>query len=271
MADTAKGWREHWYEVIFEADTRAGKAFDVLLLIAILLSVLTVVLESVAGLRERYGRLLFTAEWVFTILFTFEYAARIACAPARMRYVRSLYGVIDLLAIVPTYFMVLFPGAQTLAVLRALRLLRVFRVLKLAHMLREASALRRAFWASRSKIAVFLSFVVIVVVILGTAMSVVEGPEAGFTSIPQSMYWAVVTMTTVGYGDIAPHSPLGKALAALIMILGYSLIVVPTGLVTAQLVHEGRGHSVSTQVCPGCMAEGHDVDAKHCKYCGDAL
>jgi voltage-gated potassium channel len=265
-----KSWRERWYEVIFEADTRAGKTFDILLLIAIFLSVLAVILDSVGSVNERFGRELNAAEWTFTIVFTIEYFARIACAPRRWRYVFSFYGVIDLVSILPTYFMVLEEGAPNLAVLRALRLLRVFRVLKLAHMLSEAGELRRAIWASRSKIAVFLTFVLIVVVIIGSAMYYIEGDPAGFTSIPESMYWAVVTMTTVGYGDIAPIKPLGKTLAALIMVLGYSIIIVPTGIVTAELAH-GSVKAVTTQVCPACMAEGHDADASHCKYCGARL
>jgi len=265
-----KSWRERWYEVIFEADTRAGKTFDILLLIAIFLSVLAVILDSVGSIHERLGRQLNTAEWIFTILFTVEYLARIACAPRRWRYVFSFYGVVDLVSILPTYFMFLEEDASNLAVLRALRLLRVFRVLKLAHMLSEAGELRRAIWASRSKIAVFLTFVLIVVVIIGSAMHYIEGEAAGFTSIPESMYWAVVTMTTVGYGDIAPITPLGKTLAALIMVLGYSIIIVPTGIVTAELTH-GSVKAVTTQVCPACMAEGHDADASHCKYCGARL
>ncbi|MHC4937455.1 MAG: ion transporter [Planctomycetota bacterium] len=263
-------WRERWYEVIFEADTRAGKTFDVLLLIAIFLSVLTVILESVRPVRDQYGGLLNAAEWVFTILFTIEYVARLACAPSRLRYAGSFFGVVDLLSILPTYLELFIPGAQTVAVLRALRLLRVFRVLKLAHMLSEAGSLRRAIWASRSKIAVFLTFVLIVVVIIGAAMYVIERDTPGFTSIPQAMYWAVVTMTTVGYGDIAPATAVGKSLAALIMVLGYSMIIVPTGIVTAELTHGGV-KKVTTQVCPGCMAEGHDVDATHCKFCGEKL
>lgn len=276
MAEAERGWRERWHDVIFEADTRAGKVFDVCLLIAIFLSVLTVVMDSVATINTRYGTLLLRVEWLFTILFTVEYVARVACAPNRWRYVTSFYGVVDLLAILPTYYMIVQPGAQSLAVLRALRLLRVFRVLKLAHMLSEASALRRAIWASRPKIAVFLSFIVIVVVILGTAMYAIESPtNPTFTSIPQSMYWAVVTMTTVGYGDVAPASPLGKALAAVMMILGYSMIIVPTGIVSAELahasVHSSKAAPISTQVCPGCMAEGHDFDATYCKYCGEKL
>ncbi|MHC4409328.1 MAG: ion transporter [Planctomycetota bacterium] len=266
----SKSWRDRWYEVIFEADTRAGKIFDVLLLVAIFLSVLAVILDSVGSVQERFGSELDAAEWIFTILFTIEYIARIACAPRRLRYVFSFYGVVDLVSILPTYFMALEADAANLAVLRALRLLRVFRVLKLAHMLSEAGELRRAIWASRSKIAVFLTFVIIVVVLIGSAMHLIEGEEAGFTSIPESMYWAVVTMTTVGYGDIAPLTPLGKTLAALIMVLGYSIIIVPTGIVTAELAH-GPVKAVTTQVCPACMAEGHDADASHCKYCGGKL
>ena len=188
-----------------------------------------------------------------------------------MRYARSFFGIVDLLAILPTYFIVLLPGAQRLTVVRALRLLRAFRIFKLAHMLNEATALRRAVWASRSKIAVFLTFVVIVVVIFGSAMHLIEGPERGFTSIPQSMYWAIVTMTTVGYGDIAPQTPLGKALAATIMILGYCMIIVPTGIVSAELAGAATRKRPTTQVCPECMAEGHDADAKYCKFCGGRL
>ncbi len=280
-----RSWRERWYEVIFEADTPAGKLFDVVLLIAILLSVLVVTLESVASIRDRYDTWLVRAEWFFTILFTLEYAARVVCAPRPWRYVVSFFGVVDLLAILPTYLVALpiFEAgpAQRLSVIRSLRLLRAFRVLKLAHMLSEADALRHAIWLARAKIAVFISFVVISVVIVASAMHLVEGgridadgqPVAtGFDSIPEAMYWAVVTMTTVGYGDVSPATPLGKALAACMMILGYSMIIVPTGIVTAELSKEGKpGKPVSTQVCPGCMAEGHDVDARFCKYCGHAL
>jgi voltage-gated potassium channel len=265
-----KTWREQWYEVIFEADTRAGKAFDVVLLIAILLSVLVVMLESVAEVRERFRPWLIGAEWFFTILFSAEYVARVACARRPLGYVLSLYGIIDLLAILPTYLMHLLPGAQRLAVVRSLRLLRAFRIFKLTHMLTEAKVLRRALWSSRAKISVFLAFILIVVVIVGAAMHVIEGPDHGFTSIPQSMYWAIVTMTTVGYGDIAPQTALGKALAALIMVLGYSVIVVPMGIVSAELAHATH-KPVTTQVCPECYAEGHDMDAVHCKYCGGRL
>jgi voltage-gated potassium channel len=272
-------WRERLYVIIFEADTPAGKLFDVLLLIAIILSVLIVMCDSVASFSDEYPDLLFRAEWFFTILFTVEYLTRIICARRPLRYIFSFYGIVDLLAILPTYIIEL-PGidsennANRLAVIRAVRLLRAFRIFKLAHMLTEATAFRQAIWSARSKIAVFLSFVLIAVVIVGSAMHLIEGgragSNAGFDSIPESMYWAVVTMTTVGYGDISPVTPLGKALAACMMILGYCMIIVPTGIVTSELAH-ASGKGVSTQVCPECMAEGHDTDARHCKYCGNKL
>ena len=274
MSDRAsasqKSLRERWYEIIFEADTPAGKLFDVGLLVAIVLSVLVVMLESVESVRDGNRQLLIGAEWFFTLLFTIEYGVRIACVRRPLRYIFSFYGLVDLLAILPTYLMLVLPGAQRLAVIRALRLLRAFRIFKLTHMLSEATALRRAIWSSRAKIAVFLAFVITTVVIVGAAMQLIEGPEHGFTSIPQGMYWAVVTMTTVGYGDVAPQTPMGKALAACIMILGYSMIIVPTGIVTAELAYSSGGR-VSTQVCPECMAEGHDVDAICCKFCGAKL
>ena len=265
-----RSWRQRWYEVIFEADTPAGKLFDVVLLMAILLSVLAVMLESVEDIRETHSLMLGRAEWFFTILFTIEYVARFLCAPRPLRYVFSFYGVVDLLAIVPTYLGALLAGSRPLAVIRALRLLRAFRIFKLGHMLSEAGDLRKAIWASRAKVAVFLSFVLISVVIVGSAMHVIEGPGPGFDSIPQSMYWAVVTMTTVGYGDVSPKSPLGKTLAAVMMVLGYSFIIVPTGIVTAELT-QVSGKKITTQVCPECMKEGHDADASHCKFCGGRL
>lgn len=277
-------WRDRWYEIIFEADTPGGKLFDVVLLAAIVLSVLAVMCESVDSLRARYGPALTAAEWFFTLLFTVEYAARIACARRPWQYIFSFYGVVDLLAILPTYVTLLpiFPDgrpAQRLAVIRALRLLRAFRIFKLAHMLSEATALRQAIWAARAKAAVFLSFIVIAIVIVGSAMHLIEGGRAdeqgrpvatGFDSVPESMYWAVVTMTTVGYGDVAPSTPIGRALAACMMMLGYCMIIVPTGIVSAELAHS-TGRPITTQTCPECLAEGHDVDAKHCKYCGGKL
>jgi len=281
-SNAAKSWRERGYEIIFEADTPAGKLFDVILLVAILLSVLVVMCESVEELREtENGRLLWgSLEWFFTLLFTVEYVFRIICAHRPLRYIFSFYGVVDLLAIVPTYLTLpIFAstvGTQRLAVIRSLRLLRAFRIFKLGHMLTEADALRHAIWSSRSKIAVFLSVVVIAIVIVGSSMHLIEGglgpdeeANPGFDSIPESMYWAVVTMTTVGYGDVSPITPLGKFHAACMMMLGYCMIIVPTGIVTAELAQGGK--PLTTQVCPNCMAEGHDSDAKHCKYCGTQL
>jgi len=270
-------WRQRWYEIIFEADTPAGKWFDVVLLIAIFVSVFVVIVDSVAEMNDRYGRQLYAAEWFFTILFTIEYVARIVCARRPWRYIFSLYGIVDLLAILPTYLGVGYAqgpsAAQRLTVVRSLRLLRTFRILKLAHLSSEAANLRHAIWASRSKIIVFISFVVIVIIIVGAAMHLIEGGNEGFQSIPQSMYWATVTLTTVGYGDVTPGTTLGKILAVVMMLLGYSMIIVPTGIVTAELVRpKSPGLPVlSTQVCPECMAEGHDGDAIHCKYCGAKL
>jgi len=276
-----RGWRDRWYEIIFEADTPAGKLFDVILLIAIVLSVIVVMCESEESIREANPVLLLGAEWFFTILFTIEYVMRIICARRPWRYIFSFYGMVDLLAILPTYLIALpiFEGAQRLAVVRALRLLRAFRIFKLAHMLSEAKALRQAIWSARAKVTVFLSVVLIAVVIVGSAMHLIEGErtdalgnpvDSGFDSIPESMYWAIVTMTTVGYGDVSPETPIGKALAAGMMILGYCMIIVPTGIVSAEMAQTG-GRSQTTQVCADCMAEGHDSDATHCKYCGSKL
>ena len=269
--------KERLYEIIFEADTPTGKLFDVALLAAILLSVLVIMLESVADYHEKYSLELQGAEWFFTILFTVEYAARIACAPRPWRYVFSFWGIVDLLAILPTYLIhICIPdasevaGAQRMTVVRVLRLLRAFRIFKLAHMLSEASALRTAIWAARAKVAVFLTCIAISVVIVGSAMHVIEGSSPGFESIPESMYWAVVTMTTVGYGDATPATALGKTLAAVMMVLGYSFIIIPTGIVSAELAHAGS-KQLTTQVCPECMKEGHDSDAVHCKFCGGFL
>jgi len=264
------GWRARVHAVIFEAETPAGKAFDVLLILAIVVSVIVVMAESVTSVRVRYGPALRTAEWVITILFTIEYLLRLACVGRPLAYARSFYGIVDLLSILPTYISVIFPGTQALAVVRALRLVRVFRVLKLAQYVHETSILWRAIRASARKIAVFLFVVLTIVIIVGAIMYMIEGEEAGFTSIPTSVYWAIVTMTTVGYGDIAPMTPLGQMLAALVMIIGYGIIAVPTGIVTTELVKGGHT-PVSTHACSQCSAEGHDADASHCKFCGAQL
>ena len=262
-------WRARLHEVIFEADTPAGRAFDIGLLFAILVSVVAVMLESVAGIRRQYGDELRAVEWALTAAFTIEYVLRLVAVDHPWRYARSFFGLVDLLAIVPTYLGLVVPEAHSLMVIRAIRLLRVFRVLKLGRFLGEAQLLATALRASRRKITVFLGGIVTVVVIVGALMYLIEGEANGFTSIPTSMYWAVVTMTTVGYGDIAPRTTLGQFLAALLMILGYGIIAVPTGIVTVELAQAGR--AVSRQACPACGVDGHDPDAAHCKYCGAHL
>jgi len=265
-------WRERLRVIIFEADTPAGKAFDVSLLIAIVGSVLAVMLDSVPSIRADHGRSLDIAEWGFTILFSLEYGLRLVCVPIPWHYARSFFGVVDLLAILPTYLSLLLPGAEHLLVIRGLRLFRIFRVFKLGRFLGEAAILRRALADSRHKITVFLGSIAILVTILGTAMYLIEGEENGYSSIPISVYWAVVTMTTVGYGDIAPQTVAGKVVAMIAMVLGYSIIAVPTGIVTAEIVESAvAARKVTTRCCAQCMAEGHDVDAQFCKVCGASL
>ena len=265
-----RGWRDVLFEVIFEADTPAGKWFDIVLIVSILLSVLTVMLDSVNSINVTHGRLLQDIEWFFTILFTVEYVLRLLCVGKPMRYAVSFFGVVDLLAILPTYMSPLFPSSRYVVVIRVLRVLRIFRVLKLGHHTKEATMLRNALYASRRRILVFFSAVLTLVVIIGSLMYVIEGEEYGFTNIPRSVYWAVVTLTTVGYGDISPQTAPGQFLAAIVMILGYSIIAVPTGIVTAELTRAHTAES-SCQACPSCSAEGHDRDARHCKFCGAKL
>jgi voltage-gated potassium channel len=265
-------WRERLRVIIFEADTPAGKLFDVGLLVAILTSVVAVMLDSVASIRASHGRVLDIAEWAFTIVFTCEYALRLVCVPVPWHYARSFFGLVDLLAVLPTYLSLLIPGAEHLLVIRGLRLLRIFRVFKLGRFLGEASILRKALADSRHKIVIFLGTIAILVTILGTAMYLIEGEEHGFTSIPLAVYWAVVTMTTVGYGDIAPQTVGGKSLATVVMILGYSIIAVPTGIVTAEIVEAAAAQRrVSARSCAQCLSEGHDADAHFCKACGASL
>ncbi|MEM6391341.1 MAG: ion transporter [Planctomycetota bacterium] len=268
-----ESWRVRLHRIIFEADTPAGKWFDVVLLAAILLSVLAVMLETVPSIAERHGTALRVIEWVFTGLFTVEYVLRLWCVRRPVLYARSFFGVVDLLAILPTYLSLFIPGAHELLVVRALRLLRVFRVFKLARFVTEAQALRDALLAARTKIIVFLLVVLTAVTIMGAVMHLVEGPENGFTSIPESMYWAIVTMSTVGFGDIVPVTPLGKMISAVLILFGYSMIIVPTGILSAEIsrVRNLRDAKLSTQHCRGCGREGHDADAKFCKYCGHGL
>ncbi len=267
--NTRSRWRKRLYEVIFEHHTPAGRGFDLALIVVIGLSILAVMLESVVGLRSRFGAELRVAEWTFTALFTVEYLLRLACVNRPSQYARSFFGVIDLLAVLPTYLSVFFPGAQALTVIRMLRFLRVFRILKLVQYLSEANVLGQALWASRRKIAVFLLAVVTLDVIFGSMMYVVEGGQNGFDNIPRSIYWAIVTLTTVGYGDISPGTNLGQALAAVIMIMGYAIIAVPTGIVTAELSHARR--RLDARICTACGARGHATDALFCLYCGTRL
>ncbi|MEM8762742.1 MAG: ion transporter [Bacteroidota bacterium] len=268
-----RGWKHALHEVIYEADTPLGKLFDIVLVILIVLSVVLVMLESVKEVDQNYHDLLFTLEWVVTVFFTFEYIARIISIKKPWHYIFSFYGIIDFVSTIPLYLSYLFAGSQVLLALRAFRLLRIFRILKLVKFLGEASQLRRAMRASRAKIAVFIYVVLILSIIMGTIMYLVESNEAGFTSIPRSIYWTIVTLTTVGYGDIAPQTNLGQFLATVIMILGYGIIAVPTGIVTVEFSKQRGKFQVdtNTQVCPNCSVEGHKDGAKYCYNCGHEL
>ncbi|MFH1741346.1 MAG: ion transporter [bacterium] len=268
--EAIRGWRLRTHNIIFEADTPAGRWFDVLLIVWIFISVFVVMLDSVASIKSAYGGLLNGIEWFCTVLFTIEYLLRLLCIGQPIKYATSYYGIVDLLAIVPTYLSLILPGSHYLIVIRILRVLRIFRVLKLAQYLGEANLLMSALRASRRKIVVFLFAVMSLVVIIGAIMYLVEGEENGFTSIPHSVYWAIVTLTTVGYGDISPQTGFGRAVACFVMILGYGIIAVPTGIVTAELTF-ASGRRLSTQVCPQCASEGHDADAVYCKNCGSKL
>jgi len=265
------GTRLRLYEIIFEADTPAGKAFDLALIFCILASVLVVMLESMADVKQQFGPWIKTIEWFFTIIFTLEYLARVYVVLNRRNYIFSFFGIIDLLSILPTYLAIFFTGAHSLMIIRILRILRIFRILKLTRFVGEGQNLALALRASRHKITVFLVTILTSVFITGALMYLIEGPESGFTSIPRGIYWAIVTMTTVGYGDIAPQTTLGQTLASVIMIMGYGIIAVPTGIVSAEMVNMKRVEGISTQVCPHCLKEGHDHDAVFCKYCAGKL
>ncbi len=268
--DHRSSWRRRLYIIIFESDTPAGKLFDLLLIVAIAASVIVVMFDSVNSIHSRHGTLLGVLEWGFTLLFTAEYILRILCVDQPKRYVFSFFGVVDLLAILPTYCSIFLPGSEFMSIVRALRILRVFRILKLGAYLSEANILLLSLKASRKKIEVFVFAVVLLVIIFGSLMYLIEGAENGFTSIPRSIYWAIVTLTTVGYGDIAPKTPLGQALASFIMICGYGIIAVPTGIVSAEMVR-ATGEGRERKICPGCRAPYHDNDAEFCKYCGTEL
>lgn len=264
----SKSIKQNLYEIIFEADTPKGKAFDVVLLIAILLSIVSVLLESVESINYKYGNYIQWFEWFITVLFTIEFTARIFVVQKPMRYIFSFYGIIDLLALLPSYLALFITGVSGLAVIRGLRLIRIFRIFKLSRYTNEGSVLIKALIDSRHKLSVFLVSILTIVTIIGAVMYIVEGPENGFKSIPESIYWAVVTITTVGYGDISPHTGLGKFISSFLMIIGYAIIAVPTGIVGAEL---NKKQKITTQVCPECLKEGHDYDANFCKYCGAKL
>jgi len=264
-------WKSKLHEIIYEADTPAGKLFDVVLLIFILASIILVMLESVSSINNQYADFFNKAEWVITILFTLEYFGRIIAIKKPFKYIFSFYGIIDLLSTMPKYLSLLFVGTHALVALRALRLLRVFRILKLARYIGESTSLIRALKVSRAKISVFLFFVLILCIILGTVMYLVEGnQDSGFTSIPRSVYWAIVTMTTVGYGDIAPVTALGQFIAAIIMIMGYSIIAIPTGIIGAEFARR-KDTQINTQSCPNCSVENHRDNAEFCYNCGYLL
>lgn len=263
-------WRHKLHEVIYESHTPAGKAFDVALLVFIVLSIVVVMLDSVPSLHRQYSRLFYQLEWGFTILFTIEYLFRLISVRKPLLYATSFLGIIDLAAILPFYLSLVFVGTQSLLVVRSLRLLRIFRIFKLSHFLNEMQFLGIAMRASLKKIAVFMMVVLMLVIILGSIMYLVEGPEHGFNSIPESIYWAVVTLTTVGYGDISPVTPLGRFIATLVMFIGYGIIAVPTGIVTSEMMGMTKGEE-HHDVCPQCGQEGHDRDAAFCKWCGGKL
>lgn len=262
--------KEKIYRIIFGTDTPAGRRFDLFLIAAILISVAAVTLDSIEGYHKDYSQWLSTIEWFFTILFTIEYLARLYCSPNPRAYITSFYGVVDLLAIIPTYIAVLVPSLSMLLIVRLLRVLRIFRILKLFHYTGEANVLVRSMLMARHKIFVFLFSIVIVVIIYGSLMYIVEGPIFGFTSIPRSIYWAIVTVTTVGYGDITPHTILGQAIAALAMLTGYAILAVPTGIISAEIITEMQRERTIIR-CSNCEKTGHERDANYCKYCGATI
>lgn len=264
------GLREKLYIIIFEADTPLGKAFDVLLLWSIVLSVIAVILESIATIRLNYGPYLVAIEWFFTALFSFEYLLRIATIKRPSRYIFSFFGIVDLLAIIPTFLSFFIPGSQSLLVVRGLRLLRIFRIFKLGRYTGEASVLMKALKASRPKITVFLGAVLGLALIMGTTMYLIEGPEAGFTSIPRSVYWAIVTMTTVGYGDLVPTTNFGQTLAAFIMVCGYGILAVPTGIVSVEIANADKRERKAL-ICHACNTSDHRPGSKFCYSCGEKL
>ncbi len=267
-----RNFRDKLHKTIFESDTKWGRSFDITLFSAIILSVIIVMLDSVASLHDEYGKIFYLIEWALTILFTVEYILRIISVKQSSKYIFSFYGIIDLLAILPTYLSLVMTGSHFLIVIRILRLLRIFRVLKLARYVKAGNTLKFAIQNSRGKIIVFIEVVLLLVVIIGSIMYIIEGPENGFTSIPKSIYWAIVTVTTVGYGDLAPNTVLGQTHAAMLMITGYAIIAVPTGIITTEMYRAKDAPKITnTQVCSNCNFGSHDDDAKFCKKCGENL
>jgi len=267
---TKQQFRQELYRIIFGTDTPAGQRFDMFLIYAILISIFAVIFGTVDSLSNRFSSVFFLIEWLFTGLFTLEYALRIFCSPNRRKYLFSFYGIVDLISIVPSYLGLFIAGAQYLLIIRLLRVLRIFRVLKLVRYLSEADVLMRSIVQARRKIFVFFTIVLVLSTLFGCLMYVVEGPGNGFSSIPKSIYWTIVTITTVGYGDITPHTILGQMISTLAMLTGYSIIAIPTGIITAELANEMQREK-SVYPCPNCVKAGHDMDATHCKWCGAGL
>ena len=273
---TESGWRRRWFDIIYRHDTPPSRNFDLVLIAAILASVVVIMLDSDPWLHVDHARALYAVEWGFTALFTAEYAMRLLVVRRPLRYALSVWGIIDLLSILPTYLSLLFPGSQALLVVRILRVLRLFRILKLTQYVEEGGLLMTALWRARRKIFLFVSALLTIAVIFGAIMFVIEGPEHGFSTIPTGMYWAIVTMATVGYGDLSPATPLGRFIASVLILIGYSIIAVPTGIYTAELASslreaaQGDGHH-DHRGCAECGLEGHDPDAMHCRGCGHPL
>ncbi|KHT63000.1 ion transporter [Photobacterium gaetbulicola] len=262
--------KQRLYQIIFGTQTKAGRNFDIALIVAILSSEVVLILSSIRSVDARYSEVLTTFEWIFTLLFTVEYLLRLYCSPKPWAYARSFYGVIDLIAVLPSYLAFLFPGSNYLLIIRLIRVMRIFRILKLVRFLKDSNILLRSLLMAQRKILVFFSTVAILVTLLGSLLYLVEGPDNGFTSIPTSIYWAIVTITTVGYGDIVPQTNIGKAIASLTMLLGYSILAVPTGIITAELSQEMQTQRHLIR-CTNCSASGHESDANFCKKCGTAL
>ena len=271
MDEGRTSWQSRLHNVIYESNTPAGKVFDISLLVLILASIIVVMLDSIPSYHKKYGDIFYMLEWTFTIIFTLEYILRLISLERPLLYVTSFLGIIDLLAIIPSYLSIFFLGAHSLVVFRALRLLRVFRIFRLSHFLTEMEFLKSAVSSSLKKISIFMLVVLSMVIILGSVMYLVEGRTNGFNSIPDSIYWAIVTITTVGYGDISPVTPLGKAIASIMMFIGYGIIAVPTGIVTTEMAIAARGKKHGSETCPSCGREGHESDAKFCKWCGERL